>query len=104
MSFHRQPKPPTDEQKGVLASDARITVVRACPGAGKTEVFVEAIRRRLHDWNEPGLGLAALSFTNIARQTIEARVGGAIPAPHFVGTLDSFVFRFIVKPFGHLVE
>ena len=103
MSSPLQPRPPTDEQKEVLASTARITVVRACPGAGKTEVFVEAIRRRLHDWKEPGLGLAALSFTNIARQTIEARVGGSIPAPHFVGTLDSFVFRFIVKPFGHLV-
>jgi DNA helicase-2/ATP-dependent DNA helicase PcrA len=103
MSSLSQPQPPTDEQKAVLASTARITVVRACPGAGKTEVFVEAIRRRLHDWKEPGLGLAALSFTNIARQTIEARVGGTIPAPHFVGTLDSFVFRFIVKPFGHLV-
>ncbi len=103
MSFLRQPKPPTDEQKAVLDSDARITVVRACPGAGKTEVFVEAIRKRLREWNRHGCGLAALSFTNIARQTIEDRVGGAVAAPHFVGTLDSFVFRFIVKPFGHLV-
>lgn len=103
MSFLRQPKPPTDEQRAVLDSDARITVVRACPGAGKTEVFVEAIRKRLREWNRHGCGLAALSFTNIARQTIEERVGGAVAAPHFVGTLDSFVFRFIVKPFGHLV-
>ena len=99
----RQPKPPTDEQKAVLASNARVTVVRACPGAGKTEVFVEAIRQRLATWKADGTGLAALSFTNIARETIEARVGGGVPPPHFVGTLDSFVFRFIVKPFGHLV-
>jgi DNA helicase-2/ATP-dependent DNA helicase PcrA len=99
----RQPKPPTDEQKAVLASKARVTVVRACPGAGKTEVFVEAIRQRLGDWKAGGAGLAALSFTNIARETIEARVGGGVPPPHFVGTLDSFVFRFVVKPFGHLV-
>lgn len=103
MSFLRQPKPPTEEQKAVLASDARVTVVRACPGAGKTEVFVEAIRKRLREWDRHGCGLAALSFTNIARETIEERVGGTVPAPHFVGTLDSFVFRFIVKPFGHLV-
>jgi len=103
MSFLRQPKPPTEEQKAVLASDARVTVVRACPGAGKTEVFVEAIRKRLREWDHHGCGLVALSFTNIARETIEERVGGAVPAPHFVGTLDSFVFRFIVKPFGHLV-
>ena len=76
MSSHHRPKPPTDEQKAVLASTARVTVVRACPGAGKTEVFVEAIRQKLSRWNDPGKGLAALSFTNIARETIEARVGG----------------------------
>lgn len=99
-----QPKPPTDEQQGVLDSPHRVTVVRACPGAGKTEVFVEAIRRKLEKWpNVPG-GLAALSFTNIARDTIGARVGGAVTTPHFVGTLDAFVFRFVVKPFGHLVD
>jgi DNA helicase-2/ATP-dependent DNA helicase PcrA len=103
MLSHHRPKPPTDEQKAVLASDARVAVVRACPGAGKTEVFVEAIRQKLSRWTKPGAGLAALSFTNIARETIEARVGGAVQSPHFVGTLDAFVFRFIVKPFGHLV-
>src|SRR6185437_13281891 len=103
MSPQYLPKPPSDEQKAVLASTARITVVRACPGAGKTEVFVEAIRQRLARWQDRGGGLAALSFTNIARETIESRVCGNIQPPHFVGTLDSFVFRFIVKPFGHLV-
>lgn len=103
MSSHHRPKPPTDEQIAVLASTARITVVRACPGAGKTEVFVETIRQKLSRWTDQGSGLAALSFTNIARETIEARVGGAVQPPHFVGTLDAFVFRFIVKPFGHLV-
>jgi len=103
MSSQRQTKPPTDEQKAVLKSPARITVVRACPGAGKTEVFVEAIRQKLSRWTDPGAGLAALSFTNIARETIEVRTGGAVQSPHFIGTLDAFVFRFIVKPFGHLV-
>ncbi|MEY2485634.1 MAG: ATP-dependent helicase UvrD/PcrA [Verrucomicrobiota bacterium] len=103
MSSRHQPKPPTDEQKAVLNSPGRVTVVRACPGAGKTEVFVEAIRQRLSRWTDPAAGLAALSFTNIARETIEARTGGAVQSPHFIGTLDAFVFRFIVKPFGHLV-
>ncbi len=103
MSSRPDAKPPTDEQQAVLASTARVTFVTACPGAGKTEVFVEAIRQKLACWNDPGAGLAALSFTNIARETIERRVGGAIQPPHFVGTLDAFVFRFIVKPFAHLV-
>lgn len=94
---------PTDEQKAILESPARIRVVRACPGAGKTEVFVEAIRRRLVAWDAPHAGLAALSFTNVARNAIEERSGGSISHPHFVGTLDSFVFRFVVKPFAHLL-
>lgn len=98
-----QPKPPSDEQQSVLDSPHRVTVVRACPGAGKTEVFVEAIRRKLENWPDVSGGLAALSFTNIARDTVEARVGSAVTTPHFVGTLDAFVFRFVVKPFGHLV-
>jgi len=97
------PKEPTEEQKAVLESPARVRVVRACPGAGKTEMFVEAIRRELKSWDKPIGGIAALSFTNVARQTIESRVGGVVGAPHFVGTLDAFAFRFILKPFCHLV-
>jgi len=103
MSHLLLPKSPTEEQQAVLDSPHRVTVVRACPGAGKTEVFVEAIRRKLEKWPDIPGGLAALSFTNIARDTIEARVGSAVTAPHFVGTLDAFAFRFVVKPFGHLV-
>ena len=104
MSFPPQPpKEPTEEQKAVLKSTDRVRVVRACPGAGKTEMFVEAIRRELKTWDRPVGGVAALSFTNVARQTIEARVGGIVGAPHFIGTLDSFAFRFVVKPFAHLI-
>lgn len=66
-------------------------------------MFVEAIRRELKVWPRPSSGIAALSFTNVARQTIETRVGTIVAAPHYTGTLDAFVFRFIVKPFAHLV-
>lgn len=103
MSSQHQAKPPTEQQRAVLNSNARVSIVRACPGAGKTEVFVEAIRQRLSQWTDPASGLAALSFTNIARDTIESRTGNTVQSPHFIGTLDGFVFRFIVKPFGHLV-
>lgn len=103
MSSLPQPPEPTEEQKAALISPARVRVVHACPGAGKTEMFVEAIRRELKSWNRPAGGIAALSFTNVARQTIESRVGGVVGAPHFIGTLDAFAFRFVVKPFGHLV-
>lgn len=102
-SPHQSPTEPTEEQKAVLISHARVRVVRACPGAGKTEMFVEAIRQELKSWNNRAGGIAALSFTNIAQQTIESRVGGVVGPPHFIGTLDAFAFRFVVKPFAHLV-
>ena len=36
----------TAEQKAALGSEARITVVRAGPGTGKTRLFVEAVLYR----------------------------------------------------------
>jgi len=47
---------PNSEQKDVLDSTARITVVRACPGSGKTRVFVESMRRHLNSWQKKELG------------------------------------------------
>ena len=94
--------PWTPEQEDVLASTARITLVQAGPGSGKTKVFAELVDRRLSAWGERRGGLAALSFTNAARAEIEDRVRAATMAPHFIGTLDAFFLRFVIAPFGHL--
>jgi DNA helicase-2/ATP-dependent DNA helicase PcrA len=83
--------------------DHRVVVVRACPGAGKTRVFVAALRDELERSDSSRFGVAALSFTNVAQEEIARRLGGQLSAPHFVGTLDSFLWRFVVVPFGHLV-
>jgi DNA helicase-2/ATP-dependent DNA helicase PcrA len=94
----------TPEQKAVLGNEARIRVVRAGPGTGKTRLFVEAVREHLQSWNNHKAGLAALSFTNVAQNEIADRLGGRLVAPHFVGTLDSFMLRFVVRPFAHVVD
>lgn len=94
--------PWTEEQKAVLASTNRITLVQAGPGSGKTNVFAEIVDRRLKAWQDRIGGLAALSFTNVARSEIEGRVCAATVSPHFVGTLDAFFLRFVIGPFGHL--
>lgn len=94
---------PTEEQAAVLKSDAGVTAVRASPGSGKTRVFVEALNQRLTSWAERHAGVAALSFTNVAQQEIAKRLGGHPFPPHFVGTLDSFMLRFVVRPFAHLI-
>ena len=66
-------------------------VIRAGPGSGKTRVFVEALRRQLEGWTSMRSGIAALSFTNVAHEVVTERLGGAPPAPHFIGTIDSFL-------------
>ena len=92
---------PTEEQHAILRAKERIRVVRAAPGSGKTWLVGEVIRDSLESWTERG-GIAALSFTNVARKEIEGSSGGLPGHPHFVGTLDSFVYQFIIKPYAHL--
>lgn len=94
--------PWTDEQEAVLGSKSRITLVQAGPGSGKTKVFAEIVDGRLRGWTDRIGGLAALSFTNVARDEIADRVCAATVSPHFVGTLDAFFLRFVIGPFGHL--
>ncbi|ATD70116.1 UvrD-helicase domain-containing protein [Gordonia sp. 1D] len=71
----------------------------ACPGAGKTRAIVERFRRRSAD--EPRLGVALVSFTNAATDVVKQRCADSPElweAPNFVGTIDTFVNRFIVAP------
>ena len=47
-------------------------------------------------------GVAVLSFTNAAATEIEERarnVGGDLTPPNFIGTIDSFLRRFLVVPY-----
>ncbi|MFC7980153.1 UvrD-helicase domain-containing protein [Streptomyces cinereoruber] len=75
--------------------------VPACPGAGKTHVITS---RHLQS---PGQmlrqGRALISFTRVARDQMARRCRQAgradlVQAPHFIGTLDSFLWEFLVKP------
>lgn len=75
--------------------------VPACPGAGKTYVItsrhLQSPRRLLRK------GRALISFTRVARDQMARRCRQAgradlVQAPHFIGTLDSFLWEFLVKP------
>jgi len=94
---------PTTEQSDVLDAQDRVRIVRAAPGCGKTWLVAEAIRRALGTWTGPG-GIAALSFTNVGGNEIRSAVGHDLSHPHFVGTLDSFIYRFIVRQFAHILN
>lgn len=94
---------PTDEQRAVLEAQNRVRIVRAAPGCGKTWLVAEAIRRELKDWKHTG-GIAALSFTNVGGDEIRRAVGHDLGHPHLVGTLDKFVYRYIVRQFAHILD
>lgn len=93
---------PTPEQEAVLNSQDRIKIVKAVPGAGKTWLVAELIKRELTE-NKTPFRLAALSFTRVGGEEIRKAMGYEIDAPHFVGTLDAFCFKYIVRPFLKLI-
>jgi ATP-dependent DNA helicase UvrD/PcrA len=78
--------------------------VQACPGAGKTTVVATKIVVLLDDWRGHA-GILVLTHTNVAREEIQTRlrrsdVGrAALDAPHFVGTIQSFVDTYLALPY-----
>lgn len=94
---------PTEEQTAVIGHEISAFVM-ACPGAGKTRVMTERARRLFQDI-PPGRGVAFLSFTQAAVSELETRLRqeGLLSTPvfpSFIGTFDSFVWQFLVAPFG----
>lgn len=83
-------------------------VVKACPGSGKTTAVTERLYRLIKNWSNNKSGIAALSFTNVAADELiknfeKNQHNLKIQYPHFVGTLDSFINKFIFLPYGNLV-
>jgi DNA helicase-2/ATP-dependent DNA helicase PcrA len=94
---------PTAEQERVIGHGGS-AFISACPGAGKTRVLVERARRLLTGVGI-GKGIAFLSFTRAAVSEFEQRLKneGVLPSPafpHFIGTFDSFLWQFLIAPFG----
>ncbi|MFF3350650.1 UvrD-helicase domain-containing protein [Streptomyces sp. NPDC002779] len=95
----RQDQARSQQQQAVQATAP--VFVRACPGAGKTRVLVER-----HCLTPPGprrSGRVLLSFTNVAADELRQRCSGNRPDltayPHYIGTFDSFLWRYLVRPF-----
>ncbi len=99
----QQPFKPTDQQRVVIGHDGS-AFVAACPGAGKTRVMTERARR-LFQGIPAGRGVAFLSFTQAAVFELDTRLRqeGLLSTPvfpYFIGTFDSFVWQFLIAPFG----
>jgi len=92
----------TNQQEPALARPTpRVRIVRAAPGSGKTWLVAEIIRQEEADWAKTPGGIAALSFTRVGGDEIRKAIGRDLGHPHFVGTIDSFLFRYVVRPFVH---
>lgn len=98
----------TEEQKDFLRAEGNV-VLCACPGSGKTYIVAKKLLQYLQNWNRSHQGIAVLSFTNVASNEIEKQTkelmpdGFKIEYPHFVGTIDSFINKYILLRFGYLL-
>ena len=94
---------PTEQQRDLFSCDGA-AFITACPGAGKTRVMVERARRLFRNlplWR----GVAFLSFSQAAVFELDTRLRqeGILPSPvfpNFIGTFDSFLWQFLIAPFG----
>jgi len=102
-------KEKTDEQLDyVLSSINKNILLKACPGSGKTEVVGLKGAYEIQKWNRKPSGIAILTFTNNATDVIKERVTQFIgndkaSYPHFIGTIDSWLHKYIAQPFGYLI-
>lgn len=78
-------------------------LIIAGPGAGKTHSMVQTILEKLRDLT-PSRYIVVITYTNSATQNIRTRLASKIvPPPNlFVGTIHSFLNKFIVIPFSSL--
>ncbi len=99
---------PTDQQKEAIFAEELEFLLRAAPGSGKTWTSCRRFIWRAANWPYPVGGLALLSFTNAAiREFMTATINvgrrDLLSDPNYVGTFDSFVERYVLAPFGHLL-
>ena len=77
-------------------------IVSACPGSGKTLCVSERIIKFINQHESKVSGLAITSFTNVAINEIkdkyENETGKKIGHPHFIGTLDHFINKYVFLP------
>ncbi len=100
----------SDEQLNfILYPTEEHCFLSACPGSGKTEVVGLKAAFEIAGHEDKHSGIAVLSFTNNAADEISKRVHkyskhSSDLYPHYIGTIDSWLHRYILHPFGHLVH
>jgi len=96
----------TEEQLDYILSQINTcTYLEACAGSGKTEVLGMKTAFEICRWERKSSGIAVLTFTNEAANTITERVRLFCPhnisSMHYIGTFASFVHGYIAQKFGY---
>ncbi|MHA3057769.1 UvrD-helicase domain-containing protein [Acinetobacter sp. ANC 5584] len=79
--------------------------VQACPGGGKTTLIAAKLILLAKKWKNPYKGICVISHTNVAKDEIIARLqkhkdGRIILSyPHFIGTIQEFINRYLAIPY-----
>ena len=99
---------PSGQQYDAIFTPEKEFFLRASPGSGKTWTSCRRFLWSVENSEYQSGGIALLSFTNSAikefqKATVATGRCEALTDPNFVGTFDSFVERFIITPFGHLI-
>ena len=96
-----------DQLDYILSPHTQCTYLQACAGSGKTEVLGLKAAYEICKWDKKRSGIAVLTFTNEAANTIVERIKlfylNSIPTNHYIGTFDSFVHGYIAQNFGYSV-
>lgn len=84
--------------------------LQAAPGSGKTSLVSLKLLMLATYWTSTTRGICVLSHTNTAKDEILGRIGNT-PAgarlqryPHFIGTIQSFIHTFLVRPYLRGIE
>ena len=81
--------------------------ISAGPGAGKTTWLVEHVKNILSNSDRLGKTkkIACITYTRIGADTVEKKVKKISGTNRLdVGTIHSFLYRNVVKPFSYLIE
>lgn len=96
-----------DEDRISLLEAMHSIDVQACPGSGKTTLIATKLILLSKKWPFQHQGICVLSHTNVAKDEIISRIkqSNTIEAkrllsyPHFIGTIQEFVNRFLALPY-----
>jgi len=81
-----------------------LRIVIAGPGSGKTHNLKEEVLRNLPDLDDHKY-CAVITYTNAATEELRNRLSEEIKIKYniFISTIHSFLIRFVIEPYGHLI-